>query len=154
MKRRNQILAICLALGAGARAEASDAQVLRSSLGSIALGDAPAIVKRKLGQPIETEETGDYLGSRWRYDGIDIYFHLDPPVAVGQIESTSPRHCTANGVCPGQSLAAASAKLGSPMGGGSLKEGTNSYAVQGEACWLEVDVQHSLVSGLAIKCQP
>jgi hypothetical protein len=148
------ILAIGLAVHLTPCVDASESKNLRPSLGPVSLGDTRAGVQGKLGKPSKVEDIGDHLGSRWRYEGLDVYYYVDPPFLVGQIETTNPLYCTASGVCPGQALAVASSKLGPPMGGGSLKEGTSSYAVDSVACWLEVEVQKSKVSMLAIKCQP
>jgi hypothetical protein len=153
MQRPALILAIGLALNLAPRIEASEPTALRPSIGPVSLGDTQARVRERLGNPTSIEDVGEYLGSRWRYKGLDVYFFHDAPIVVGQIESTIPQYCTASGVCPGQTLAVASAKLGSPKGGGSLKDGSNSYAVASEACSLDVNIQKSKVAMLEIRCQ-
>jgi hypothetical protein len=153
MKRPASILKTLVTALAAVSIQAADAK-LAPTLGRVSLGDTREVVRQKLGQPSTTENLGDHLDLRWRYDGLDVYFYGDPPILVGQIVATKPRHCTSSGVCPGSSLSQMLGRLGPPRETSASMDGTNTYLVDSEACWLEVTVASSMVSTLAIKCQP
>ncbi len=136
------------------RVALSGQPALDAVIGPVALGDTRDAVLSKLGKPIRVVQIGDFLGSKWHYDGLDVYYYIRPPIVVGQIEATNPHFCTENGVCPGEAVESANAKLGSPHGGGKLIAGENTFLVRSEACWLPVVVAQSKIKSLAIKCQP
>lgn len=136
---------LCLLPAADAAAApptASPRPVARAelSLAGIVLGDRYGKVRDRLGKPGEMRgKPGDHDYSLV-YPGLEVTFY-EEGTAVG-MSSTSPRHCTPSGVCPGQTLAQAHARLGNrgapprPAADDDKLE----YYVADESCWLQLDL--------------
>lgn len=58
------------------------------------------------------------------------------------------------GVCPGSSLSQMVGGLGAPVGQSVSMDGSNVYPVAADGCWLEIEMAHSAVRSLAIRCEP
>lgn len=44
--------------------------------------------------------------------------------------------------------------LGAPVGQSVSMDGSNVYPVAADGCWLEIEMAHSAVRSLAIRCEP
>ncbi len=122
------------------------------SLGGIALGDTESAVLRKLGQPLRTTDTGDFLNIRMDYPGLTVW--LGNGRRVGELLSTSKQHCTPATICPGMSFAKAKAKYGRPLVA-DREDGTfMEYPSSQSACWLQLAVSKGIVKSVRAECQP
>ncbi|MGO1070813.1 hypothetical protein [Lysobacter sp. CA199] len=107
------------------------------SFAGIVLGDTQAKVKKTLGKPGETIGQPDDHDYIFRYPGLDITFFDEDKVAG--LSSTSPRRCTPSGVCPGQTLAQAHARLGRGAPPAPVDDAVEYY-VEDESCWLQLNL--------------
>ena len=122
------------------------------SLGGVALGDTEADVLRKLGQPRRTTDTDDFLNIRMDYPGVTIW--LGEGRRVGEMLSTSKRHCTPAGVCPGASFVSAEAEYGPPLVA-DREDGTfMEYPSSQSSCWLQIAVDKGIIRSVRAECQP
>ncbi len=112
----------------------------RSELGLAGLkpGDPAAQVRKRLGAPTETQGSPKDHDYSLYYPGLRI--DLLAPGEVLLLESTSPRHCTPSGLCPGQPLSEARKRWGE---GTAAEDGTLQYDSDDEACWLEAEPDES-----------
>ena len=120
------------------------------SLGGIALGDTEQSVVAKLGDPYRTTDTGE--GLRLDFSGLTIW--LEEEHRVAEILSTSSAACSPSGVCPGQALAVAKGKLGTPLV--AIREDGRfmEYPSSQSPCWLQLAVLRGVVMSVRAECQP
>lgn len=131
---------LCLLPAAGATASPRPIARAELSLAGIVLGDSDKKVREKLGKPSEMSgKPGDH-DYRLVYPGLDVTFY-EERTAVG-MGSTSPRHCTPSGVCPGQTLAQAHARLGNKSAPPrpATDDDKLEYYVEDESCWLQLQL--------------
>ena len=122
------------------------------SLGGVALGDTESSVLHRLGKPLRTTDTGDFLNIRMDYPGLVVW--LGEGRRVGEILSTARQHCTPAGVCPGMPFARAKAKYGPPLVA-DREDGTYmEYPSSQSPCWLQIALSKGHISSLRTECQP
>jgi hypothetical protein len=122
------------------------------SLGGIALGDSEQVVLAKLGKPAHVTGTGDFLNIRLDYPGLTIW--LGEGRRVGEILSTASRQCSPSGICPGQSLSIATAKLGPALVADREDGRFMEYPSAQSACWLQLAVLKGIIVSIRAECQP
>jgi len=140
------------AIGAALAAEPSPVNDHELSLGRIVIGDTEAAVLQRLGKPRSTAKIGDFLDIRLDYPGLTVW--LGEGNRVQELLSTSRKHCTPAGLCPGMSFATAKKKYGTPIvaerEGGSFMEFPGSRS----PCWLQLSVDKDIVESVRVQCQP
>lgn len=123
------------------------------SIGGISLGAEEAAVTAKLGQPTRRLETGDFLNLELRFPGITVW--LGQGSRVGEILSTSPKHCTSEGACPGQAWKRVEALYGTPLVADREDGRYMEYYPQSDfPCWLQFAVESGRVRSIRSECQP
>lgn len=115
-------------------------------IGPVAIGQSESQVEAELGKPLRRQSSGDALDPELRYDGLSVWLWDGGPVA--QIRSSQSRYCTPDDICPGMDWKKARELL-APR---SL--GANTYKVDAETCWLEIEPEGNAVGAVTIKCQP
>ena len=120
------------------------------SLGGISLGDAEAVVLRKLGKPGRISDTGESI--RLDYPGLTIW--LGEGHRVGEILSTNSQYCSPAGACPGQSFVTTRAKYGRPLVADREDGRFMEYPSSESSCWLQLAVYRSVVKSVRAECQP
>ena len=152
MKQALFNLVASLVSGASLAATPSVVNDTELSLGGIAIGDTRASVLRKLGEPCRTTDTGDFLNIRLDYPGITVW--VGEGSRVGEVLSTSNRHCTPAGLCPGAPFNEANVPYGPPAivhrDDGVYLE----YPSAESSCWLQVVVGQGSVRSVRAECQP
>lgn len=123
------------------------------AIAGISLDADEALVLRTLGQPSRATDTGDFLNIQLEYPGLTIW--LGKGRRVGEILSTSPRHCTPGGICPGMTLSQVQSMYGSPSAAiretGQFME---YFPKSNFPCWLQLAVASSVVKSVRAGCQP
>ncbi|WP_446538222.1 hypothetical protein [Pseudoxanthomonas sp. LARHCG66] len=121
------------------------------SLGGIALGDTEASVLHRLGKPLRTTDTGDFLSIRMDYPGLTVW--LGEERRVGEILSTTAQHCTPIDVCPGMPFARAKTKYGPPLVA-DREDGTYmEYPSSQSSCWLQIALSTGNIRSIRAECQ-
>lgn len=148
---------LCFALlllmaDASSAGEPSQIKDQELSLGGVALGDTETSVLRKLGRPARRTDAGDFLNIRLDYPGLTVW--LGEGRRVGEVLSTSKRHCTPSGICPGMPFAQAKTRYGTPLVT-PRKDGTfMEYLSSESSCWLQLATRKGTVKSLRAECQP
>ena len=122
------------------------------SLGGVALGDTETSVLRKLGRPTRRTDTGDFLDIRLDYPGLTVW--LGEGRRVGEVLSTSKRHCTPSDICPGMSFARAKARYGTPLVSPRQGDAFIEYPSSESSCWLQLATRKGTIKSLRAECQP
>jgi hypothetical protein len=122
------------------------------SLAGLKIGDSLAAVRKRLGPPLST------TGAPGDHDYVLVYrglrIEMVEPGQVLMLESSDPGHCTPSGVCPGQALDAARTRWGEGETYEGDDDGTWHYAVDEEACFLQVrpDPTRQRIHSLSFGC--
>lgn len=124
---------------------------VQPKIGQIVLGQARSEVESLLGRPPQAGKIGGAGNIEMRYPGFTLWFGEDG--RVSRLRSTNPRHCLADKVCPGASLAILLARLGSPQQGPVVRSGTVTYLLP-DKCWAEITLEGERVSAVDVRCQP
>ena len=123
------------------------------SIGGIALDVEESVVFRRLGQPGRVTDTGDFLNLRLDYPGITIW--LGEGRRVGEVLSTSSKHCTPSGICPGMKLSQVHALFGPPLVADREDGRFMEYFPKSNfPCWLQLAVRRGVVKSVRAECQP
>jgi len=122
------------------------------ALGGIALGDTEAVVLASLGRARRTTDNGDFLNVKMEYSGLTVW--LGEERRVGEMLSTSPKHCTPAGVCPGMPFAQLVAKYGPPLVADREDGRFMEYPSSQSSCWLQISVHKGVVKSVRAECQP
>jgi len=123
------------------------------SIGGVALDAEESLVVRTLGQPTSTTDTGDFLNVRLEYSGLTIW--LGEGRRVGEILSTSPKHCTPGGICPGMPFSKVEALHGAPVVASREEGEFMEYFPESDfPCWLQLAVSARVVKSVRAECQP
>jgi len=123
------------------------------AIAGISLDADEAVVLRTLGQPIRATDTGDFLNIQLDYPGLTIW--LGEGRRVGEILSTSPKHCTTGGICPGMTLSQVQSMHGSPLVATREDGQFMEYFPKSDfPCWLQLAVAGGVVKSVRAECQP
>ena len=128
------------------------------SIGGIEIGATEARVRRSLGEPAGTFDTGE---------GLELYYP-GLVVTVGWLESPGPEvprrvtaltgtgfnACTPAGLCPGMPVAEVT-RLYGPTEPVRRENGTFlEYQPKGANCWLQIRASADPIYKVAVACQP
>ena len=151
-------VAFLLVASSACAATPSPIQDKELALSGISLGDTESSTISSLGSPKKRIETGE--GTQLTYRGLSVMVgwleqqHSGKERRVYELLSTSSRHCTPAGICPGASFATAMAKYGEP----SIAKRENGtfmeYASSQSSCWLQFAVRRGIIKSVRAACQP
>lgn len=128
---------------------ATDGVVTRQelSIAGFQIGDRPSDVNNSLGQPTQISQA--YF-SRYEYPGFTAWFDGDFLV---DMLSTRPNYCTPSGVCPGMEVAEVQQIYGTAIVSDRENGQFMEYYVDGETCWLAMELDGERISSVAVRCQ-
>ena len=128
------------------------------TVGGVALGDTEQSVVARLGKPIRRIDTGE--GMRLEYRGLTVWVgYLEQakpgvPRRTFELLSTSKRHCTPSGVCPGIAFDKVRAKHGAPLVADREDGQFMEYPSYESQCWLQISVKAGIIQSVRAECQP
>lgn len=120
-------------------------------IAGIRLEDSEKAVTATLGRPLRTSHPEDYIHTRYEYPGLSVGFAME---SVGEIESTDPRYCTAQGLCPGDSLATMRRLYGEPQTVNREEGPLLEYITPDWTCWYQFSAKADKIEMVRIVCQP
>lgn len=120
-------------------------------IAGIRLEDSEKTVTARLGRPPRTSHLEDYIHTRYEYPGLSVGFAMD---SVGEIESTDPRYCTEQGLCPGDSLATMRRLYGEPQTVNREEGPLLEYITPDCTCWYQFSAKAEKIEMVRIVCQP
>jgi len=121
------------------------------AIAGVAIGDSPAQVRSKLGEPSTTEDAPDYLSLHYNYQNVRVSFSGD---VVAGLFTSSESGCTPKGLCPGDSLDKMRRLYGEPLTADREKGHFFEYYGIDLYCWLQIPIQGDNVLSINVACQP
>ncbi len=121
------------------------------SIAGVAIGDSPAQVRSKLGEPNTTEGIPDYLPLHYNYPNVRVSFDGD---VVAGLFTRSASGCTPKGLCPGDSLDKMRRLYGEPLRTDRETGRFFEYYGVDLYCWLQIPDQGDKVLSIYVACQP
>jgi len=121
------------------------------SIGGVAVGDSPAQVIKKLGEPSSKVRASDYLDLHYNYQNMTVSFSEG---VVAGLFTDSASVCTPKSLCPGDSIDRMRSLYGEPLI--SDRETGRFYEYYGHElyCWFKIPVNDKKVDSIMVACQP
>jgi len=121
------------------------------SISGIVIGDSPAQVRKKMGEPLRESKGAGFLDLHYEYASVRVSF--SEGVAVG-LQSRNRRGCTPMRLCPGDGLKRMRVLYGSPIVADREIGRRYEYYVEGGDCWLQIGGNANEVESISVACQP
>lgn len=121
------------------------------SLGGVDIGDAPAQVVARLGEPRRKVTSMDFLDLHYDYPHLQVSF--DEDIVVG-LHADKSGGCTPKGLCPGDRFDRMRALYGEPLVSDRETGRFYEYYADGAACWLQIPARGKRVASITVACQP
>lgn len=120
------------------------------SLGGVDIGDTPAQVVSRLGEPRRKVTSPDFLDLHYEYPHLRVSFNEG---IVAGLHADKRGACTPKGLCPGARFDRMRALYGEPLV--SDRETGRFYEyVGGVGCWLQIPAKGKRVASITVACQP
>jgi hypothetical protein len=120
-------------------------------IAGISPGNTLGNITDRFGRPIAQKRSVGFIVLHVQYDRLS--FELDEDGLVANAETTNPKHCFNNWLCPGASLSTARTRLPDLAQPSSIGAPLIAYA-DGDGCWLEITAPAQTITALAFKCHP
>jgi len=120
------------------------------ALGGIAIGDTPAQVVARLGEPKRKVPAQDFLGLHYEYPGLRVSFNEG---VVAGLHADKAGACTPQGLCPGDRLDRMRALYGAPIVADRETGRFHEYYGADAACWLQIPAKGKRVASITVACQ-
>lgn len=121
------------------------------AIGGIVIGDSPAPVRAKLGDPGRAWEDEGFLTLHDAYPGLRVSCSDD---VVSGLLAESPAACTPRRLCPGDSLDRMRDLYGAPFLQDRPDGRYHEYVGYDADCFLQIAAQGSSVTAIRVACQP
>lgn len=152
MRAKGWVLALCMTATAvvGVSA-AAESRAERPGIGGVGIGDSEAAVREALGAPRRRIESADFIEVEYRYRRFTVGFSS---ATVAALDSTHPRRCTDEGLCPGDAVSRMW-RLYPTLERVTRETGTFFEDTRGDgSCWYRFRVKGERVASVGVACQP
>jgi hypothetical protein len=143
------VLLACTCAAAGA--EVGMVPRREIAIGGVTVGETPAQVRKKLGQPLRELEDSDYLDLHYDYPSVRVSFNDG---VVAGLRSRSPEGCTPRMLCVGDSVERMRSLYGRPLvADRETGRYYEYYGAEDVYCWLQITAD-DVVRDMTVQCQP